>query len=129
MVSFKMTGGDFPDLQREFDEHIQAKFTEIETAVTQALPELQGRIHKDTGALASSARVSSHRSASELNVELAVGDNDGIIIYALFENARKNHDIFGPIDYRLTEEVSAILGGRPTSDKGSVHHNAKREAT
>lgn len=129
MVSFKMTGGDFPDLQREFDAHIQAKFTEIETAVTQALPELQGRIHKDTGALASSARVSSHRSASELNVELAVGDNDGIISYAVFENSRKNHDIFGPIDYRLTEEVSAILGGRPTSDKGSVHRNAKREAT
>ena len=129
MVSFKMTGGDFPDLQREFDEHIQAKFTEIETAVTQALPELQGRIHKDTGALASSARVSSHRSADQLNVELAVGDNDGIISYAVFESARKNHDIFGPIDYRLTEEVSAILGSRPTSDKGSVHHNAKREAT
>ena len=128
MVSFKMTGGDFPDLEREFDEHIQVKFTEIETAVTQALPELQGRIHRDTGALSSSARITSHRSADELNIALSVGDND-IITYAIFENARKNHDIFGPIDYQLTEEVSAILGGGPTSDKGSVHRNAKREAT
>lgn len=128
MVSFKMTGGDFPDLQREFDEHIQTKFTEIETAVTQALPELQGRIHRDTGALSSSARVTSQRSADEINIALSVGDND-IITYAIWESARTGHDIFGPIDYRLTEEVSAILGGGPTSDKGSVHRNAKREAT
>jgi len=129
MVSFRMTGGEFPDLRREFEEHIQTKFSEVEAAVTAALPELQGRIHRDTGALASSARVTSHRSADELNIALSVGDNDGIISYAIFENARKNHDIFGPIDYRLTEEVSAILGSRPTSDKGSVHRNAKRDTT
>ena len=118
--------GDFPDLEREFDQWFDEKKTEATFNAEATLPALKEHIHKETGALADTARLNIGTTPNVWRAEFIVGRSPEVD-YVLYENARQGHAIWGELDEAVERDMSAIWGGPPSSEHGSVDHS-KREA-
>ena len=118
--------GDFPDLEREFDQWFDDKKAEATFNAEATLPALKEHIHKETGALADTARLNIGTTANVWRAEFIVGRSPEVD-YVLYENARQGHAIWGELDEAVERNMSDIWGGPPSSEHGSVDHS-KREA-
>ena len=118
--------GDFPDLEREFDQWFDEKKSEATFNAEATLPVLKDHIHRESGALAESARLNIGTTPNVWRAEFIVGRSPEVD-YVLYENARQGHSIWGELDEAVERDMSAIWGGPPSSEHGSVDHS-KREA-
>lgn len=126
-MGIRMSSNDLPDFNKMADELLTEKFAEAEATAQSYLPRLQGQIHKDTGALAESARLNTARHGDTWVASYIVGRSPEIN-YVIYENARDGHNIFGTLDEEMETAFSRVFGGPPSSSRGSVDHS-KGEAT
>lgn len=127
-MGIHMNSKDLPDFNKMADELLTEKFAEAEATAQSYLPRLRENIHRDTGALAESARLNTARHGSTWVATYIVGRSPEID-YVIYENARAaSHGIFGTLDEEMENAFSRVFGGPPSSARGSVDHS-KGEAT
>ena len=115
----------FNDLEKEWQQEEQRLRAETKAAAIAFGAKVEENIHKESGRLAASVNVETNDYSDRVETAVSVGGS--VARYAVYENSRRGHSLFGYKDERAYEAtLDAIYGGKPSEDRGSTHNNGRQ---
>ena len=115
----------FNDLEKDWKAEEQRLRDKTKAAAIAFGAVVEENIHKQSGRLAASVNVETNDFADRVETAVSVGGSAAR--YAVYENSRRGHSLFGYKDERAYEAtLDAIWGGKPSEDKGSTHSNGRQ---